>query len=144
MHKKGQGAMEYLMTYGWAIIVVVVVGIVLWQMGVFTPSASTASGFSGFGQVKPLEWSCNAGTDTLTITFANGAGGQITNVNVGGTDCSPTTVPAGNKTVCTIASDSGCAAASAGSRYESTVSVSYTSPTGMSRTSTGKVWGSAE
>jgi uncharacterized protein (UPF0333 family) len=35
MNSKGQGAMEYLMTYGWAILVVIIVGIVLWQSGVF-------------------------------------------------------------------------------------------------------------
>ena len=32
---KGQGMMEYLITYGWAIMVVMIVGVVLWQLGVF-------------------------------------------------------------------------------------------------------------
>ena len=35
LKNKGQGAMEYLMTYGWAILVVMIVGVVLWQLGVF-------------------------------------------------------------------------------------------------------------
>jgi hypothetical protein len=34
MKTKGQGAMDYMMTYGWAILVVLIVGIVLWQLGV--------------------------------------------------------------------------------------------------------------
>lgn len=33
---KGQTAMEYLMTYGWAILIITVVIIALWSLGVFT------------------------------------------------------------------------------------------------------------
>jgi uncharacterized protein (UPF0333 family) len=35
MNNKGQGAMEYLMTYGWAILVVVIIGGVMWYLGFF-------------------------------------------------------------------------------------------------------------
>ncbi len=34
--KKGQSAMEYLMTYGWAILIVIVVVAALYGMGVFS------------------------------------------------------------------------------------------------------------
>jgi len=34
--KKGQAAMEYLMTYGWAILIVIVVVAALYAMGVFS------------------------------------------------------------------------------------------------------------
>lgn len=27
--------MEYIMTYGWAVLVVIIVGVVMWQMGIF-------------------------------------------------------------------------------------------------------------
>lgn len=36
--KKGQAAMEYLMTYGWAILVIIIVLALLLYLGVFTPS----------------------------------------------------------------------------------------------------------
>ncbi len=36
MRVKGQTAMEYLMTYGWAILIVIVVVAALYSMGVFT------------------------------------------------------------------------------------------------------------
>ena len=39
---KGQGAMEYLMTYAWAIMVIIVVGFVLWQLGAFDVACRTA------------------------------------------------------------------------------------------------------
>lgn len=35
LKKKGQSAMEYLMTYGWAILIVIVVVAALYAMGVF-------------------------------------------------------------------------------------------------------------
>ena len=38
MKRKGQAAMEYLMTYGWAILIIIVVIGALWKMGVFSTS----------------------------------------------------------------------------------------------------------
>jgi len=35
MRIKGHGAIEYLVTYGWVILVVIIIGIVLWHLGVF-------------------------------------------------------------------------------------------------------------
>ena len=41
--RKGQAAMEYLMTYGWAILIVIIVVAALWAFGVFqVPSAPVA------------------------------------------------------------------------------------------------------
>ncbi|MFH1721485.1 MAG: hypothetical protein ABH950_02645 [Candidatus Altiarchaeota archaeon] len=50
--RRAQGAMEYLMTYGWAILVVMIVGVVFWELGVFNmgTSAFTAKGFT---TIKP-------------------------------------------------------------------------------------------
>ena len=42
MKKKGQSAMEYLMTYGWAILIVIVVVAALYAMGVFKVTPSVA------------------------------------------------------------------------------------------------------
>ncbi|HIJ98726.1 TPA: hypothetical protein H1005_02190 [archaeon] len=37
------------MTYGWAIIIVIIVGLVMWRLGVFKPSApKTSTGFDTF------------------------------------------------------------------------------------------------
>lgn len=45
---KGQGAMEYLMTYGWALLVIVVVGAALFALGVLNPSTYTQKRCQGF------------------------------------------------------------------------------------------------
>ena len=39
MKRKAQAAMEYLMTYGWAILIVVIVVAALYAMGVFTATS---------------------------------------------------------------------------------------------------------
>ncbi len=143
-HRKGQGAMEYLMTYGWAILVVIIVGVVLWQMGIFNPSGGAAPGMSGFTTVKPNEWACNADDGTLTLAVVNAAGQQISDLTISGGTCTNTTLAAGETTTCTITGESDCASATAGSRFESTVTLTYTTETGLSRKSTGKVWGPAE
>ncbi len=43
MRNKAQTAMEYLMTYGWAILIVIVVIAALYAMGVFTPTSGGVS-----------------------------------------------------------------------------------------------------
>ena len=49
---KGQGAMEYLMTYSWAILVVAIVGMVLWQIGVFDTHEDAIP--TGWSTLKPM------------------------------------------------------------------------------------------
>ena len=56
----GQAALEYLNTYGWAVLVVLVVGIVLWQMGIFGSHADVNRAI-GFNKIQVLE---------LTIKYA--------------------------------------------------------------------------
>jgi hypothetical protein len=81
---RGQGALEYLMTYGWAILVILVVGVALWQMGVFSPPA-TQPGCSGFSQLMPLD-SQFKGTE-LIVVLSNDAGTKLniidTNATIG-------------------------------------------------------------
>ncbi len=78
MGKKGQGAMEYLMTYGWAIMVVMIVGVVLWQMGIFK-IGSGGKGQTGFSQVKVLDHTATGvGANTpFLVVFMNVAGVPI-------------------------------------------------------------------
>ena len=50
MRKKGQAAMEYLMTYGWAILIVIIVAAALYALGIFNPATYT-------GRIPVLLWS---------------------------------------------------------------------------------------
>ncbi len=82
---KGQSAMEYLMTYGWAILIVIIVVAVLFSLGVFNPSTytqTTATGFSGFN-VPTGSWQLtDSGTMTLQVNNAMGSNIRIIGFNV--------------------------------------------------------------
>lgn len=148
MKPKGQAAMEQIAVYGWAMVVILIVGVVLWQMGVFS-GGSTSANFTGFGPLKPVEWSCSASGDTLVLTMLNGAGGQIQNITViAGLDsgtCAPLTVAAGDTMLCRISMTYGsCFSAAAGSTYSQDVSIGYLSPSKQVRDSSGTVKGPAD
>ncbi len=72
------------MTYGWAILIIVIVAAVLYSLGIFNPSASvtaTVTGFSGLGSVSA---DCYSNFTYQYGVPGNNAGGllvQIGNVN---------------------------------------------------------------
>lgn len=76
---KGQGAMEYLMTYSWAIMIVMIVGVALWQMGVFSGMncTTTARGFTQVKILNPQEITVRK-NGNFSGTFLNTAGVTIT------------------------------------------------------------------
>jgi hypothetical protein len=75
---RGQGALEQLMNYGWAVIAVVVVGVVIWQLG-YLNRDSSATTASGFKSIKPLLSTVSMGEDgVLFAVFVNGVGLPIT------------------------------------------------------------------
>ncbi len=75
--KKGQSAMEYLMTYGWAILIVIIAGGVIWYYasGATTSAAATKTGFSNVDADSP--WSMNS-AGTLSFKAINKVGKDIT------------------------------------------------------------------
>ena len=95
---KGQGAMEYLMTYSWAILVVAIVGMVLWQIGVFdTPEAAIPTGWSTLKPMPPTIVYSAAG-NSFDVGFINVAGSTIRitdadiNETISGEACGSVTV----------------------------------------------------
>ncbi len=84
INKKGQGAMEYLMTYGWAILVVLVIGVALWYMGVFSAGPGGIQRASGFSKMKVADPTIQYSSlsKNLTFTVVNGAGTAVEGFNV--------------------------------------------------------------
>ena len=77
MHKKGQAAMEFLMTYGWAILAAIIAIGVLAYFGVFSPGKYT----TGSTVVNPPfyanAWniqSTGGGAGNINIEFKNNGG----------------------------------------------------------------------
>jgi hypothetical protein len=86
MNKKGQSALEYLMTYGWALVVIVIVIAALFAFGIFNPpSAGTCTG------LDKLAYSEHSITDSnAVIALMNGTGSDLADatvvVTIGGTE----------------------------------------------------------
>jgi hypothetical protein len=78
---RGQAAMEYLMTYGWALIVLTVVIGVLFSMGVFNPQNYMSEECS-FQPSLPCRGTYLIEEGKLTIVLANGLGYDIENVYI--------------------------------------------------------------
>ena len=80
---RSQSALEYMMTYGWAILIIVIVAGVLYSLGIFNPSSSagtTVTGFSGLGSVSATCLSNGA----FELSLGNNVGLtiNITRINV--------------------------------------------------------------
>ncbi len=76
--KKGQAGLDFLMTYGWALLLIVLIVGALFALGVFNVGSFTGSKAAGFTEVAPIGW--RVATDgTMTVQFANHVG---TNINV--------------------------------------------------------------
>ena len=88
MRKKGQSAMEYLMTYGWAILIVIVVVAALYAMGVFkiTPSVSCSPcfGTSDFTYVDHTDTQLviKGGPRELTVNGSTIGAGDTTTLDI--------------------------------------------------------------
>jgi hypothetical protein len=106
---KGQAAMEYLMTYGWAILIVIAVIAALYAMGVFRIGGAPVAcspcfsefAFNGYAK-SGTSYSTGGGALMITtgpeeiqITSVSASGGSVANgVYMGGSwHDSPVTVP---------------------------------------------------
>ena len=124
-------------------------GVVMWQLGVFSPS-STPPGCAGFSQVIPLDTKLGTGTDTLTLVLTNDAATDLTLDTV--------TATIGSETPAAIAPAADMGPGSAvtvnvvgftspqrGESYLAAITISYMNKqTGIQHSSTGECWGTAD
>jgi hypothetical protein len=84
--RKGQSALEYLVTYGWAILAIVIVAAILWYFGVFNPSRFTSSHqCGGFADFQCIDYNASTSAGTASIILGNKLGTQlnVTSVTIG-------------------------------------------------------------
>ncbi|MCL4388765.1 MAG: hypothetical protein M1564_00850 [Candidatus Marsarchaeota archaeon] len=79
--KRSQSAMEYLMTYGWAILIIAVALGLLYVLGLFSPSSSTSSSCTSqsgyvctdlsfsYNGIVTLEFGQDTGTTLYNLEF---------------------------------------------------------------------------
>jgi hypothetical protein len=150
MKIKAQAAMEYLMTYGWAILIVIIVAAALYALGVFNPATwtgSRATGFQNIGAPASGAWKLDdtPAADQFQIALKNNLPSRINitdvAVTIGATACQTNetvAVGGGSDTVVGGGVGSGsvgigsqftlkafCDAQTAGSSYTASVEVTY-------------------
>ncbi len=97
--KRGQSALEYLVTYGWAILAIVIVAAVLWYFGIFNPSKWSASKqCGGFASFTCEDYQAN--TTSTSVVLGNNVGRTIT---VSNATCSPSSLGPNARMTCTAA-----------------------------------------
>ena len=150
--KKGQTALEYLMTYGRMIIIIGVAGVFLWQTGIFTPQ-TTPPGCTGFSQVKPADWKASYNDGNLTLTLFNDAGTKVNisyiNASIFNVSCTgnPATIinPQMRSGEYRQVFVSGCSYAGVGEYYKADIIVVYTNvASSIGHNSVGECHGTTE
>ncbi len=158
--KKSQAAVEYVMTYGWAILVILIVGVMMWQLGIFKIGGQTAPGSRGFSQIRPLDWSLKkiSATDgTLDMIVVNDAGvilqlpansvfAAVDLVNCStGPATAYTKFRPGQTIPVTLTCQNLPAEYQTGEYYRATVVINYINPaSGLNHSSVGIVFGGVE
>jgi hypothetical protein len=85
MNRRAQSALEYLLTYGWAILIVIIVGASLYALGVFNPGTFTGKRVTGFTQFQMLDHKLGDTNSTLTIFVGNRLGKTVTLTDINAT-----------------------------------------------------------
>lgn len=145
--KKGQAALDFLMTYGWAIALVVIIAAVLFSMGLFDTSNFIGNKATGFSGVAVKDWSYTASTGRFDILFSNQVGQPIVikNVTISLGGSAPISMTGSNATI-QVGANSGIFTAtlptgSPGNGYTASIVVTYSTPSGFDYTSSGSVTG---
>ena len=140
--RKGQGAMEYLMTYGWAILVVVIVGIVLWRSGIFGMVTCSTTGFTN---IRVDDYVFKS-TNPSTVVWANAVGRPVKQLNMTYSgDCVATGAAVTNNIVTlaggqTLSQNINCSTpCTAGTAYTVNVGISYVSEAGITHSESGTI-----
>ena len=91
--RKGQAAVEYLMTYGWALLAIVIVAGVLWGMGLFGGSCSTSSrGFAGT-KIMLDDWKVSNTEVHVSLKNAAGMSIDVTGISFDSNDATVVSTP---------------------------------------------------
>jgi hypothetical protein len=144
--RKGQAGLDFLMTYGWALLLIVLVVGALFALGIFDIGSFTGSRASGFSQVGVTGWSL-APNGTLSIKFRNQVGSPI-NVTAVNSTYASTTVNYGTQVNIANGQQSGSVNVGAfgtqspGSSYSVSVKITYMDlNTGFNYTDAGTLTG---
>ena len=134
LEKKGQAAMEFLMTYGWAILVVLIAIGALAYFGVLNPSRFLPASCTLMPGLSCDSFKVDRSDDTVTLNVRNGLGDDLTGVTFttcGVTSASQTLNDGESKTF----TMNPCASDLTATRFKEDITISYTQGTGATNIS---------
>jgi hypothetical protein len=145
MNKKGQAALEFLMTYGWAILAAIIAIGILAYMGVFSPKSADTAVVNAPFYANAWQFTEGGANDVITIELINNAGlglsGVVMDITVNGVNCNS---GAGVAFTAGERKDITCTAAigAPNERIKGDISIAYTKEgSGLALTSTGTLSG---
>jgi hypothetical protein len=144
MFKKSQAAMEFLMTYGWAILVVLVAIGALAYFGVLSPDRFLPSKCQLPAGIACTDFKVTS--TTVDVVLRNGLGFDVESISVTASDCTtadttPATIANGAQATYQV---SGCSITSGG-KYSGDLNVTYTNAeTSLQHKVQGTITGRAE
>ena len=142
--RKAQAGMDFLATYGWALILLAVVIASLFSLGIFDLNFFAGRQATGFTNLVPVDWNLKNGVFQIVLKNDSGVAVSVSSiaVDVDGTVKTyavPFAIPEGSASG--IISVSGFPANSRGS-YSAKVNINFTdSEAGFSYVESGRVTG---
>ncbi len=131
--RRSQSALEYMMTYGWAILIIVIVAVVLYSMGIFTPSSFLSfSGITGLFGFQPASAAC-ASNGQMIVKLSNSLGYQVSISSINVTSSSGVSVTQPESATLFPGQTQefllfGICPKTSGSSFSDTITVTYTEP----------------
>ena len=132
-NKRSQSALEYMMTYGWAILIIVIVAVVLYSMGIFSPSSFLSfSGITGLSGFQPASAAC-ASNGQMIVKLSNSLGYQVSINSINVTTSSGVSVTQPESATLNPGQTQefivfGICPKTSGSSFSDTITVAYTEP----------------
>jgi len=150
MKQFGQSAAEFLMTYGWALILIMVVSVVAYQLGLFSIAGDVEPGATGFWGMVPTDFRFSAGSGDLDVSVTNNLGAGVTVsrfsyvIHSGSKEYARAQfdLNAGESNILEFMNIGG---GDTGGRFDVQLEIIYVDTrTGKTHSSSGKIWGAYE
>ena len=147
MNRKGQAAVEFLMTYGWAILAAIIAIGVLAYFGVFSPGKFTPTATVVNAPFYANAWNVK-GTGIVSLELKNNGGEtfNVTSVGItpstGATSCADDSIVGAVSASSTVTATVDCSTgiSTIGNNFKGDITVKYTkSGSTLELTSTGTI-----
>lgn len=127
MSKKGQAAMEFLMTYGWAILAAIIAIGVLAYFGVFSPGRFVSDNYVVNAPFNIRAGQVNSVDQEIHLEILNGAGESVTVDSIEVTNCATITPASAHPTGSFVTYDVGpcLPAVAAGETFRGDIKITY-------------------